>query len=123
MDGRSRFLTEIQRLKRVLDVAVAERGAVLFLFDEIMGGTNSHDRRIGAEALLVALARTGAIGLATTHDLAIGAVVDRLTPAAANVHFADRVVDSGLTFDYRVRPRVVETSNALQLMRAIGFDV
>lgn len=123
VDGRSRFLTEIQRLKRVLDVAVAERGAVLFLFDEIMGGTNSHDRRIGAEALLVALARTGAIGLATTHDLAIGAVVERLAPAAANVHFADRVVDGGLTFDYRVRPGVVETSNALQLMRAIGFDV
>ncbi|HVW05750.1 MAG TPA: hypothetical protein VHB78_12130, partial [Vicinamibacterales bacterium] len=69
LDGRSRFFAEITRLKQIVDLVRASRGAVLFLLDEILGGTNSHDRRAGAEALLTGLVDAGAIGLATTHDL------------------------------------------------------
>jgi DNA mismatch repair ATPase MutS len=96
---------------------------VLFLFDEILGGTNSHDRRIGAEAVLANLVRRRAIGLATTHDLALGEMADRLAPAAVNVHFEDQFGADGLTFDYRIRPGVVRTSNALALMRSVGLNV
>jgi DNA mismatch repair ATPase MutS len=122
-DGRSRFFTEITRLKHVVDLARDRRGATLFLFDEILGGTNSHDRRLGDEALLVQLVSLDAIGLVTTHDLALGEIVDRLAGRAANVHFEDAFQDGRLMFDYRLRPGLVRTSNAIELMRSIGFDI
>lgn len=122
-DGRSRFFAEIVRLKQIVDLASAERGAVLFLLDEILSGTNSHDRRIGAEAVMLALVGHGAVGLVTTHDLALAAITSRLGNRAVNAHFDDRFADGTLQFDYRLKPGVVETSNALALMRSIGIDV
>jgi DNA mismatch repair ATPase MutS len=123
LDGRSRFFAEITRLKQIVDLVRASGGAVLFLLDEILGGTNSHDRLAGAGALLAGLVDAGAIGLATTHDLALAAIADRLPGGAANVHFADELVDGVLRFDYRLEPGPVQTSNALALMRSIGLEV
>jgi DNA mismatch repair ATPase MutS len=96
---------------------------VLCLLDEILSGTNSHDRRHGAEAVLAGLVGRGALALVTTHDLALGDIATRLAPRAANVHFEDRYDGSQMTFDYRLRDGVVRTSNAVALMRAIGLDV
>jgi DNA mismatch repair ATPase MutS len=59
----------------------------------------------------------------TTHDLALTGVVDTLGAVAANMHFEDRMEDGRMRFDYRMRPGVVEHSNALALMRAVGLDV
>jgi len=120
--GISRFYAEIRRLKQIADLT---RGplAVLFLLDEFLQGTNSHDRRLGAEAMVRSLVERGAIGLVTTHDLALAQIAEGLGPRAANAHFEDRLEDGKLLFDYRLQPGVVETSNALNLMRSIGLDV
>ena len=120
--GHSRFFAEILRIRTIAEAA---RGPVplLFLLDEILHGTNSHDRRIGAEGIVRALATLGAIGLVTTHDLALTELPARLGVAAVNTHFEDRLEDGKMIFDYRMRPGVVEHSNALALMRAIGLDV
>ena len=96
---------------------------MLFLLDEILHGTNSHDRRIGAEAIVRSLVDAGAIGLVTTHDLALTEFVSQLGGRAANVHFEDRIESGRMVFDYTMRPGVVERSNALALMRAVGLDV
>lgn len=103
--------------------AAASSAAVLFLLDEMLAGTNSHDRRIGAEAVAAGLVDLGAIGLMTTHDLALTDLVTRLGSRGANVHFEDRFEDGVLHFDYRLRQGVVQTSNALALMRSVGLDV
>ena len=121
-DGRSRFLAEITRLRRMMDLARGDR-ALLFLIDELLSGTNSHDRRIGAEAILRGLVDRGAIGLATTHDLALTAISEGLSPLVKNVHFADVMTDGSLVFDYRLHPGVVLRSNALELMRSVGLEV
>jgi hypothetical protein len=120
--GRSRFYAEIVRLRQLIDLA---KGPVplLFLLDEILHGTNSHDRRQGAEAVVRTLVEVGAIGLVTTHDLALTHIVDLLGPRAANVHFEDRMEDGAMVFDYHMRPGVVQNSNALALMRAVGIEV
>jgi hypothetical protein len=55
---------------------VTEAPPVLFLLDELLSGTNSEDRRAGAEAVLRRLVDTRAIGLVTTHDLALRSVAD-----------------------------------------------
>jgi hypothetical protein len=120
--GRSRFYAEITRVRQLVDRA---RGALplLFLFDELFNGTNSHDRCIGAESVVRGLLDLGAIGLVTTHDLALAQIAVKLAPQVANVHFEDRLEDGKMLFDYRMRPGVVQHSNALALMRAIGLEV
>jgi hypothetical protein len=120
-EGQSRFFAEITRLKAIVDQARDTGGHTIFLLDEILAGTNSHDRRLGAEALLTALVQLGAIGLATTHDLALGEIASRPEARATNVHFDDRLVDGRLVFDYRLKPGIVRTSNALPLMASIGL--
>ena len=121
LEGTSRFYAEIRRLRRIVELA--EAGAALFLLDEILHGTNSHDRGIGAEAVVRALLGRGAVGLVTTHDLALARIADALEPRGRNVHFEDRLVDGKMVFDYRLRPGTVERSNALALMRAVGLEV
>jgi DNA mismatch repair ATPase MutS len=120
-EGRSRFWAEITRLRALMDLAVRER-AVLFLLDELLAGTNSRDRRAGAEALLRALVARGAIGLVTTHDLALSELAPALGEAG-NCHFEDEVRGDQVIFDYRLRTGVVTHSNALALMRAVGLEV
>jgi len=120
--GVSRFYAEIARLGEIMRRA-AEAPALLFLIDELLHGTNSHDRRIGAEAIVRGLVDRGAIGLVTTHDLALADVADALGPRGANVHFEDSLEDGRMRFDYRMRPGVVQKSNALELMRSVGLDV
>lgn len=122
LEGRSRFYAEITRIRTLADIA-AGSVPLLFLLDELFQGTNSHDRRLGAEGVLRGLLDRGAIGLITTHDLALTAIADELAPLAVNVHFQDRFEESALTFDYRMKPGPVTRSNALALMRAVGLDV
>ncbi len=69
------------------------------------------------------LVESGAIGLVTTHDLALTRLADALAPRAANVHFQDHLEAGEIAFDYRMRDGVVAKSNALELMRAVGLDV
>ncbi len=118
-EGHSRFMAEILRLKQILELP----RPALFLLDELLGGTNSHDRAIGAEGLIRSLLAKGSIGLTTTHDLSLSRVAEELGAAATNVHFEDRLENGRLVFDYRMRAGVVTRSNALDLMRAVGLDV
>ncbi len=122
-EGQSRFYAEITKLKSVLDLTDQET-PVLFLLDEILHGTNSHDRRVGAEALVRGLLHRGAIGLVTTHDLALARIADDSAgPSLRNVHFRDDLSNGEIQFDYRLREGTVTRSNALDLMRQVGLDV
>ena len=124
--GVSRFYAEILRLRQILD-ATAQPGPqgapVLFLIDEFLHGTNSHDRRIGAEAVVRGLVERGAIGLVTTHDLALADIAGVLGERAANVHFEDHLENGRMVFDYALRPGVVRKSNAIELMRSVGLEI
>src|SRR5690348_1797294 len=121
-ESRSNFYTEILRIRQV--VALAEKDEqVLFLFDELLEGTNSHDRQIGSEGLLRELLARGAIGIVTTHDLALTQIRTSLDGNILNVHFEDQIVNGEMTFDYKLRDGVVPKSNALDLMRWIGLRV
>ena len=120
--GVSRFYAEILRLRQILGAAGGPV-PVLFLIDEFLHGTNSHDRRIGAGALVRKLVERGAVGLITTHDLALADIADELGERAANVHFEDRIEDGQMRFDYHLRAGVVRKSNALELMRSVGLEI
>ncbi len=120
--GVSRFFAEIKRLHQILSLAT-HAPPVLFLLDEILNGTNSQDRREGAEAIIRQLLDRGAVGLVTTHDLALSALADSQRGPGRNVHFQDTLEDDRLLFDYLLRPGVVTRRNALDLMRLVGIEV
>jgi MutS domain V len=121
-EGRSRFYTELLRVRQVVELSGKEP-PLFFLLDEIFHGTNSHDRRIGAEAVVRGLVERGAIGLVTTHDLTLTHITETLASRSENVHFADHLEDGRMVFDYKMQPGVVQHSNALALMRAVGLEV
>jgi DNA mismatch repair ATPase MutS len=120
--GISRFYAEILRLRQILNLT-GKRPPALFLIDELLNGTNSHDRQIGAAALTRELVARGAIGLVTTHDLALAEIANQLGTSAANVHFEDSIEDGRIHFDYIMRPGVVRKSNAIELMRSVGLSI
>jgi len=118
--GTSRFYAEIQRLKVAEDLAAGEV-PVLFLMDELLSGTNSHDRLEGTRLMVRSLMSRGAIGIVSTHDLALAEIPETMAGRAVNCHFEDRLEEGKLIFDYKLKPGVVKTSNALELMRSIGL--
>jgi hypothetical protein len=126
-EGSSRFYAEITRLRQVFDLAGSDP-PLIFLLDELLQGTNSKDRRVGAEGIVRALVKRGAIGLVSTHDLALTDIEGPPDAGSSdgrlrNVHFEDDLTDGKMTFDYKLRDGVVTKSNGLELMRSVGLDV
>lgn len=121
--GVSFFMAELQRLKHVVDVAESdEPGLCLYLLDEMLQGTNSAERRVAARTVVRRLVGSGSLGAVTTHDLTLAETPD-LARIAVPVHFTETVGGSeeGLTFDYRLRPGVAQSTNALRLLRLVGL--
>ena len=121
-EGSSKCYAEITRLRAIMEAANGEL-PLLFLIDEFFHGTNSHDRKIGAQAIVQGLVDRNAIGFITTHDLALAHIADGLGDRGVNVHFEDHLEDGKMKFDYRMRPGIVEKSNAVELMRSVGLEV
>lgn len=121
-DNRSRFFTEITRIRQIVELT-GTGSPVLFLLDELLSGTNSHDRVIGAAGIARALVQSGAIGLITTHDLALANMEQDLGSGVRNVHFEDQITNGEIHFDYKLKTGIVTRSNALALMRIIGLKV
>lgn len=121
-EGSSRFYAEITRLRQLLDLT-ERTPPLLFLLDELMQGTNSKDRRIGAEGVLRAFLDRGAIGLISTHDLALTDLDAPGSLRVCNLHFQDEIVNGEICFDFKLRDGIVTKSNGVELMRSIGLDV
>ena len=127
-EGTSRFYAELKKLKLVLDLARTvnadpEQGTLLFLLDEILHGTNTRERLIGARAILMELLARGAMGAVSTHDLGLGDLEKEKPGQVRNVHFEEQVEGEVMSFDYLLRQGIVQSSNALRLMKIVGLDV
>jgi DNA mismatch repair ATPase MutS len=120
-EGRSRFYSEILRLRAICELA-EQRPPILFLLDELLDGTNSSDRLTGARGISQALLASGAIGFISTHDLAI-TEIGTGENALRNVHFEERIEDGEMHFDFKLRDGVVTTRNGVALMRMVGLKV
>jgi DNA mismatch repair ATPase MutS len=119
-EGESHFSAEIKRIRLIVDLA-EKRGPALFLIDEILQGTNSQDRLTGTRAILERLLAHDAVGLITTHDLALTRIEGIAGSSTTNVHFQDEIRGGKMTFDYKLKPGVVRGSNAIELMRLYGL--
>ena len=123
-EGHSRFYAEIEKLRRICASAEgADSGGMLFLLDELLQGTNSKDRRVGAEGVVRALVEAGAIGVVTTHDLALAEMEGLPAGSMRNMHFQDQIVNGQMRFDFTLREGMAMKSNGVELMRLIGLKV
>jgi len=120
--GLSYFMAALARLKQIVDAAERPGARVLFyLLDEVLQGTNSVERDLAVRAVVRHLLDAGAIGAMTTHDLAL-AGEEPLASSATLAHFTEQVhADGTMTFDYRLRPGLATSTNALRLMQLIGI--
>ncbi len=121
--GVSYFYAEVQRMKKLLETSKANPRATLFLLDELFMGTNTRERQIASRQLMVMLLDSGAIGAVTTHDLSICELATERPELVRNVHFRDEVKGDDMTFDYTLRDGVVQTTNALEVLRRAGVPV
>jgi DNA mismatch repair ATPase MutS len=121
LNGKSKFLAEMDRLRQTLETA--NGASVLFLIDEILSGTNSHDRRVASEAVVRTLVDRGAIGVLSTHDLALSEIADLEELRGMNVHTGSREGGGPLDFDYLLKPGVTTETNALEIARMAGVPV
>lgn len=121
--GVSHFYAEVQKLAHVVDLARNAGDPVLFLLDEVLHGTNSRERQVGARWVLAELLKLGAFGVITTHDMELCRLPDELMTHVRQHHFRELVVDGEMTFDYTLRQGPVTSGNALRLMRKVGLDV
>jgi DNA mismatch repair ATPase MutS len=134
LHGRSRFQAEVETLRLVLDRIGDQDQPAMLVLDEILGGTNSRERHQGTKAIIEHLRGHAGLVLVSTHDLELTRLAD-VDPARFHLaYFADRAVlgettaendENGpdVVFDYRLRPGVLQSTNALRVMRAAGLPV
>jgi DNA mismatch repair ATPase MutS len=117
----SSFYAELLRLKMLLQ-KIDEDLPVLFLLDEILKGTNSTDRHIGAESLIIQLSKLNAFGLISTHDLKLGELKLK-SDNLENYNFSSSIDGEEIIFDYKLREGICKSTNASQLMAKIGIQI
>jgi DNA mismatch repair ATPase MutS len=120
--GVSHFYAELEKLRAVV-LAANEKHSVFFLLDEILHGTNSEERQVGARWVLSTLLRAGATGAVSTHDMGLCKLTPELMDHVRTVHLREDVEGERMTFDFKVRPGPVRGGNALRLMRSLGLGV
>lgn len=118
----STFYAELKQIKLIVDAAALGQ-PIIFLLDEIFKGTNSKDRIFGAKTVIRKLSTLSAIGLVTTHDLELGALEQEHPQFIRNCHFTDTIHDNRICFDYRLKPGIAQTTNAIALMKMIGIEI
>jgi MutS domain V/MutS domain III len=121
--GVSYFYAEVQRTQALLQHAVSHPGSTLFLIDEMFMGTNTRERQLASKHVLRRLIDSGAIGALTTHDLALCDLANERPGVVSNVHFRDSIINGEMTFDYQLHEGIVQTTNALEVLRRAGIDV
>lgn len=117
-DGTSYFNAEILRLRKLVENL--EKGEPQFIIlDEILKGTNSHDKLTGSELFLEKLMKSKTLFscLIATHDLDLTKIEDKFPLKIKNYCFELQNIDGELETDYKLQNGVTKNMNAIYLMR------
>lgn len=121
-EGASSFYAELQRISQLLRLTEEGR-PVLFFLDEILKGTNSADRHAGAKALIRQLGQRKCMGMVSTHDLELGQMEGEEEVSVHNFSLESTIHKGQISFDYKLRPGVCHSFNAVQLMANMGISI
>lgn len=119
-DSESFFYAELKRLHAIIEQL--ESGEPTFiLLDEILRGTNSHDKHTGTVGLIRKLVAQNAVGIIATHDLAVADLERQYPGYIRNYCFESNIVNDELLFDYKLKTGVCSKLSASFLMRKMGI--
>jgi len=119
-DDESYFYAELKKLNRI--ISGLETDPPLFvIIDEMLKGTNSHDKHEGSAALIRRLTKLGASGLVATHDVELGVLEKEYPDKIITRCFEVSTEGSQLKFDYILRPGISKSLNATFLMKQMGI--
>ena len=128
--GISQYMAQLTRLKLIVEGAriaseEEDQPQALFLLDEILQGTNSAERLVAVRRIIRKLLDYSAIGAVTSHELTVPDIPE-LSGTADIVHFRETAEQTSvgvtLSFDYRLRPGLSTSTNALRLMEMVGLE-
>jgi DNA mismatch repair ATPase MutS len=121
-ESTSSFYAELKRLKMLLDLTEKPEPVFYFL-DEILKGTNSKDRHLGAVALVKQLHKRQASGMVSTHDLELGNLENEMPGAVKNYSFNSKIEGDKILFDYKLTEGICGSFNASKLMQLMGIAI
>lgn len=121
-ENTSSFYAELKRLRVLLELTEHDQ-PVFYLLDEILKGTNSRDRHLGAMSLIRQLHKRNASGLISTHDLELGAMEQELPGSVENYSFNSDIIGNQINFDYQLTPGLCRSFNASKLMQLMGIEI
>ncbi len=119
-ESTSSFYAELKRIKRLFELIDEQNRPVLFFLDEVLKGTNSHDRHTGARGIIDRLIKTNSFGFISTHDLELSDEFANET-RIGNYSFNSTIQNGELLFDYKLTPGKCNSSNATELMKEMGI--
>ncbi len=114
----SSFYAELKRISQLL--ASGKSSPTFVVIDEVLKGTNSEDRHIGAMALVKKLSGLNTFGIISTHDLALGKETKELDKVR-NFSFNSEIKEDQILFDYKLTPGLCKSFNASKLMEKMGI--
>ncbi|MEZ4357927.1 MAG: hypothetical protein R2876_04765 [Eubacteriales bacterium] len=117
VSGDSYFIAEIKSLKRIVEFA-KNQYCTCFI-DEILRGTNTHERIAASTAVLKLLHETGSLCVVASHDIELTEILKDIYD---NYHFCEKIIDNAIEFDYLLKSGPSRTTNAIKLLEYMGFD-
>lgn len=118
----SSFYAELKRIRQLLNSLKENKKPMLFALDEILKGTNSHDRHAGAKALVRQLNEENCMGMVSTHDIELGVLADD-SKNIKNMSFNSDIIDDKILFDYKINEGTCRSFNASKLMEQMGIEM
>ena len=118
--GTSYFHAELLRLQKLVERASQQR-PIFIILDEMLKGTNSHDKLNGSLKFLIKLLELPVSGIIATHDLALGELAASYPANFRNLCFEICHTDEGITYDYKLKDGISQNMNASILLEKMGL--
>lgn len=119
-ESTSTFKAELNRLKMILDNVVNDKSTFV-LIDEMLRGTNSHDKYLGSKVFIKKLITEKTPALFATHDLQLSELKNEHEKMVRNFHFDIQIKSGEMMFDYKLKQGPCSTFNAALLLKEIGL--
>lgn len=117
-DESSYFYAELSRLKTIVKHIKTDK--YFIVLDEILKGTNSHDKAKGSKQFIEKLVKTKSTGIIATHDLSLCSLSEKLD-AVHNYYFDAEIKEGELYFDYKFKEGICQNMNASFLLKKMGI--
>ena len=113
-EGSSYFFAELQRLKTIVDAVKVDK--YFIILDEILKGTNSHDKALGSKKIVRQFASQKACGIIATHDLSLCELEQEISQVE-NYYFDAEIINDELFFGYQLKKGICSNMNASFLLK------